>query len=429
MLDDWLAVRRRASAQALAAHVSATDLVRVRPAFGSRIRPVRGSVLASRRVADWDPEPDYLFHWVRDAAIVMLAARHLPDPGWDARMADHATFSLGLLTEPVPEANPQRPVTRETHLRYLRDDVDFAQMDADRRHADPRANPDGTPDFQRWARPQHDGPALRALSVLAWPRPLPDAARQLTARDLDFVRRSVARPAIGPWEEDGELGFHAFTMIAQHAALTVGGDGGQDALTTLERAIDALWSTDLGAMRAWSGGAAPDSAVCLAALLHPEPFHYGIAAPRILATRRWLEAWAARRWTVNRGQGDLVGRSPGDGYFGGNPWVPVTLGLAEQDYRLALIAVDSDLPEAAETVRDLLPESTEGGPVLARALMQRADRRIEALARLLPADGPLPEQVDGTTGRPVSCLDLAWSHAALIEVDAARRAALRRLKG
>ena len=39
--------------------------------------------------------------------------------------------------------------------------------------ADTRVNPDGTLDMLRWARPQHDGPALRALTLLRWARVAP----------------------------------------------------------------------------------------------------------------------------------------------------------------------------------------------------------------------------------------------------------------
>ena len=46
-----------------------------------------------------------------------------------------------------------------------------------RRVADTRVNPDGTLDISRWARPQHDGPPLRALALLRWVRTLRSNAR------------------------------------------------------------------------------------------------------------------------------------------------------------------------------------------------------------------------------------------------------------
>ena len=75
-LAGWIVVRREGAIRSIRAAVSATGLVRQRPGFGWAVRPAPGSVLASPRLADWNPEPDYFHHWIRDAAVVM---RVLPD--------------------------------------------------------------------------------------------------------------------------------------------------------------------------------------------------------------------------------------------------------------------------------------------------------------------------------------------------------------
>ena len=84
--------------------------------------------------------------------------------------------------------------------------------------ADVRYNPDGTPDVVRWSRPQHDGPALRALTTLKMledractlDKERPRAERLLNA-DLRFCLSRHALPCYDVWEE--ELGHHFYTRL------------------------------------------------------------------------------------------------------------------------------------------------------------------------------------------------------------------------
>ena len=57
-------------------------------------------------------------------------------------------------------------------------------------------------------------------------------------------------------------------------------------------------------------------------------------------------------------------------------------------------------------------------------MRMRAAIRFGALARRLPEDGEMPEQLDKATGAPASARNLAWSYAAFIGAVAARDAAL-----
>ncbi len=81
--------------------VSARDIVKVRPGFGQTVRPIAGSVVASRVLAAYDPDPDYFFHWFRDSAIVIDAVRLLYETGHLGaealtHFADFVRFSLSL---------------------------------------------------------------------------------------------------------------------------------------------------------------------------------------------------------------------------------------------------------------------------------------------------------------------------------------------
>ena len=76
-LSDWIERQFQRSAAALARAISATHLTRTRKPFRQTVIPAKGSVLASPVIADWNPEPDYFFHWVRDSAIAMKAVAEL----------------------------------------------------------------------------------------------------------------------------------------------------------------------------------------------------------------------------------------------------------------------------------------------------------------------------------------------------------------
>lgn len=415
-LSTWIEAQREASARALADVVSATDLVHERPGLGQRVRPRRGSVLASRHPGLWDPEPDYVHHWVRDAAIVFLAARRIGGNGWPRRMADYVAFSLEIATRPGPPGNPLAASARPDHRRFLRPDAELAALTGDALLGEPRAGADGSADAERWSRPQYDGPALRALSLLRWTGRRDAAMERLLAIDLDHVCRHAARPCIGPWEEEGEDDLHAFTLIAQRIALAEGlgagllpEEGARAPLDRIDAALETLWRPGPGHLAARAGSADTDAAVILAALLAgDDAAPFGPADPRIRASAAALEDWSAAAYPLNRGAPvPLVGRNPADRYFGANPWVPVTLAMAELHFRLATAPAHVD--------------ATGGGP---QALGARGDACLAALAARLPTAGALPEQLDRATGEPRSCPDLAWSHAAFLEATAAREAAI-----
>src|SRR4029453_9508817 len=69
--ETWIDRQYGLSPQAMLTAVSPTHLLKERPGFGQTIVPKRGSVIASPVMGDWDPDPDYFFHWFRDSAIVI----------------------------------------------------------------------------------------------------------------------------------------------------------------------------------------------------------------------------------------------------------------------------------------------------------------------------------------------------------------------
>ena len=424
--EAWVEARLAGAIRALRRAVSATTLIRTRPAFGWQVQPAEGSVLASARMAAWDPEPDYFYHWVRDAAI---ALRVLPEviaavepherQWWRDAFRAHVAFSLRI-SDPDrrrPERNPLSATTRADHLRFLRADAELAALTGDAWLGEPRFAADGGPDLERWARPQDDGPALRASACLTVIESLPDLAtaevERLVLRDLAQLQRVAGRACIGPWEEEPARRT-TFTLVVQWDALDRGaawragqGDGaGAAELDAAAHRIAAL-------IRAAADPNAPawresieaasgqfDSATVLA-LLHAgrKQGPFALDAARTLGTVAELERIFAELYPINRGRSvPAMGRWREDVFFGGNPWFPVTLGFAELHYRIAALTGE-------------------------RRAYDKAEGWMALIAEVAPQGDGLPEQFDRTTGAPASCLALTWSAAAFIGAATARKAA------
>ena len=188
--ERWAGREYSHAATAMQRSISARGIVKERVGFGQTVRPVAGSIVASPVLASWDPDPDYFFHWFRDSAIVIDAVRLLYEAGHLGaaaltHFADFLRFSLSLqaLDGRVLVQLPQwRAKVLPHFVQYLRGD-DLKTVFGDAVYADTRVNPDGTLDISRWTRPQHDGPPLRALTVLRWMRTLrqQDARASVTA--------------------------------------------------------------------------------------------------------------------------------------------------------------------------------------------------------------------------------------------------------
>lgn len=405
---------------------SATHLSRHRSGFGWVVRPAPGSVLASPRVAEWNPEPDYFHHWVRDAAIVLNAVPLAieADPTahgfWLKFIADFVDFAL-TTTDPDrkgPASNPLRPSAQPGLQQYLRPDAELAALIGAAWLEEPRFAPDGGPDLERWSRPQDDGPALRASALMAVLDALPEAAspqaEALIARDIEHTLRTAGRASIGPWEEEPPPRRTTFTLIAQWDALSRAAGrlqrrDLQDAADRLAELIQTAADTTTGGWR--ESLEAPegrlDSSTCLA-ILHAgrSDGPFALNAPRTRATMTALEAQFATLYPINgTTSATAIGRWTEDVYFDGNPWFPTTLGFASICYLIAAETGDAEALEKAESWM---------------ALIKGVAPRPE---------GPLPEQFDRSTGAPTSCLDLTWSAAAFLEAADARDRALQAMAG
>lgn len=430
LLDHWIARQYQHSAASMLRSVSC-GIVKSRPGFAQLVRASQGSIVASPVLGSYDPEPDYFFHWYRDSAIVVDALRILdddPHSGLDTRqhVADFVRFSLSLraLDGRALSDGAWRGQVDENFRGYLRDATELSRVFGNAVSDETRVNPDGSLDISRWPRPQYDGSAMRALSILRWLRTQRfDAAVHLDMEtllrgDLTDARRCARLSCFDIWEE--EQGRHYYTLRVTAAALRAGAEWlaqrgdyvdsqlCDTAATELMRQLDGYWVEPAGYLKSRvldSGMASSkdlDISVVLAANhagTQGEPHSAGDA--RVAATVSHLERLFDAAYPINRArppdQAPAMGRYAGDVYFSGGAYYFATLGTAEFYFKAAASAAD---------------------PTPLRA---RGDAFLRTVQAFTPSSGDMSEQFDQQTGLPRSARHLAWSYAAFISCIAARR--------
>ena len=432
-LDEWADAQARISARKMAECVSATSIIKHRPGFGQTVHPAKGSVIAAIGSAHSETEPDYFFHWLRDSAAIMDAAlvlvrRGIEADAWKQRFAEFVRFSLDLR-----QINGSRFLqdTRDLHERtapklrqFIRPDVELAAVEGESVLGEVRYNADGTIDFLKWSRPQHDGLAARALVALrfmevnAVAEEAQASVAELIQLDLDYTGRHAGEACIDIWEEENAQ--HYYTCLVQFAALAKGAEWAERngetihatrlraAATRMADQLGDFWSADAGHFfsrilpSAEQTPKALDFAIILGVLhagLTDGP--HSIADDRALQTLNRLEELFAAEYALNRKAGAAlaIGRYTGDTYFSGGAYFFCTFGAAEFYYKLA--AANADV-----------------------GLIAKGDAIMEMARRSIPPSGEISEQFDQTTGAQTSAKSLTWSYASYLTAWDARRHAL-----
>src|SRR6185437_5024534 len=143
-----------------------------------------------------------------------------------------------------------RPRIAADFVQFLRPDAELQGVHGAAVAGETRVNPDGTLDISNWGRPQNDGPALRAITVLRWMRSVPldsallAACEGLVRADLRFTRDHGREPCYDIWEE--ERGLHYFTLRVSAQALE---DGAEWLDMRGERADASDYRTEAQAIR------------------------------------------------------------------------------------------------------------------------------------------------------------------------------------
>jgi glucoamylase len=440
-LDDWIEIEHARAIDGMLLSVSPVGLVKTRPGFGQVIRPLRGAIVASPVLASYDPDPDYFFHWYRDSALIVDALKLLRAGAQPRTLAlghlqDFIEFSLALqaLDGRRLAGGPWRSAVSSEFVRYLRTPEDLDHAHGPAIAGETRVNADGTLDISQWARPQHDGPALRALALLRWghgqtlPESLNEQMARLLKMDLAYARVHGRLPCFDIWEEERAL--HYYTLRVSAAALEQGsgwlqqrGEHDEAAACAAEASalyelLDGFWLADRGhyASRLLPDGGlsakALDIAVLLAAVhAGPTAGRHDAGDPRMHSTLERLTALFERLYPINRAlsadEAPALGRFEGDVYYSGGAWYISTLAAAEFCYQAAALRAGAL------------------GRAEADGWFRRGDRFLRTVRRYTPANGELSEQFDQRTGRQTSAKHLSWSYAAFLTCTEARRAAVR----
>lgn len=369
-----------------------------------------GSVIASpERVS-----PNYYYHWNRDSALTYMTVLHLYQNS----------------------SGDQKNLFKQKMIEF----ADFsAKLQTTSALGEPKFFVDGRVFDGAWCRPQNDGPALRAVTLLAIAREFRannngDLANQhllpVIRRDIDFVKNIWRQSNCDLWEEI--YGDHFYTRMVQRRALIEAAKDatwlGEDANQLKSEAdmigtdLQKFWDADknyfLSTLNRTGGidykNSNLDASVILAVLHgHTDDGFINYTDKRMLATAEKLLQTFHSLYPINQVKdtvGTAIGRYPEDRYAGsnfngGNPWVLLTAALSQYYFRVA---------------QEYMAEGADRDASIAYFKAEDLLRRVQYHA---PADGALAEQMDRQSGYMTSARDLTWSHAEVLEMFFARKTA------
>lgn len=394
-------------------------------------------------------EPDYFRHWIRDAALTMnLVVSFYQNAGTDhdrgfyyQRMMDYVDFSRKNQTTNNPSGGLGEPLFE--------------------------AN--GDPYNKGWGRPQNDGPAIRAITLIRWAEVLLGEGKETLVReklyaselpaytvikaDLEYTSHHWREANFDLWEE--VKGQHFYTRMMQRKALIDGatlaarlGDTGaatwyreQADLISIE--IKKHWSDNRGYIETTldrvEGVDYKNSnldASSILAILHGDTHDgfFPVQHSKAMATAFRLIETFKRIYGINSNgmPGTAIGRYEEDRYNGtgfgeGSPWLLLTSGMAEYHYRVAK-GIRSDKKITVDHwnygfIHNLVPDITygavlkEGQPLfdkLLAKLHERGDDFLERVRYHSANDGSMSEQINRHNGYMQGARDLTWSYAAFL---------------
>ena len=347
--------------------------------------------------------PNYYFDWVRDTALTMRSLIDLYDAKRD-------------------------PKLKKLILTWIDAEIFRQTLPTMTGLGEPKFNVDGSGYTGPWGRPQNDGPALRAISIIRFARILLRDGEQdyvikklynsgsVIKKDLEYTAREWTKPNFDLWEE--VKGMHFYTLLVQHTALQEGAkmarefrddeaasryeaEANKIARGLVNRFLDPNVGirTTVDRVEGIDYKTSNLDAAPMLALLHTYPYQklFGFNHPQV---RKYIDTLAltfAKGYEVNKALPDLgvgIGRYPEDRYDGngtslGNPWFLLTLGLGE--YMCLL---------RNEVRTDRMDQMIE--KQFQRALFH-SDRR-----------GHMSEQFNQRTGHMQGAVDLTWSHNAFL---------------
>ncbi|MBC7693166.1 MAG: glycoside hydrolase family 15 protein [Methylotenera sp.] len=436
----------------------------------------KGSVMASPS----KDEPNYYFHWIRDAALTMNGVFELQKNSsgaehnrWISYLMDYIHFSRQNQLTPNRSGSP-----------------------ADLGLGEPKFHLNGTAFDESWGRPQNDGPALRSMVLIRLAHQLLNSGNSTDAEtvkrllytaqipaqtvikaDLEYVSHHWRDASYDLWEE--VQGRHFYTLMMQQRALHEGailarrlGDPEaaswyQQQSQAIRQVIPGFWSVSKNYIVAtqnssWSDQAKPsglDIAVILASL-HASPhdqssgdLFMSVSDDRVIATAGALRQAFDSLYSVNRvqngHQGERLapglGRYPEDIYDGvtnhgqGNPWFLSTQAMAEFHYKLAAQIRNARAVTLSPTkmayfgrvsgltsLRDgfrsgqILKSTDAGFAKLVSALNDEGDAYMNRALYHAESNGAQAEEFNRSSGFSQGAVHLTWSYVSYLSALQAR---------
>ncbi|KAL1965696.1 hypothetical protein VTN77DRAFT_5196 [Rasamsonia byssochlamydoides] len=388
--------------------------------------------------------PDYWYTWTRDAALTFkyLIDRFVHgDSSLQGLIQDYISAQAKLQTV----QNPSGDLSSGAGL------------------AEPKFYINETAFLGQWGRPQRDGPALRATSLIAYSQWLIDNGYSdvalshvwpITRNDLAYVAQYWNQTGYDLWEEVDGSSF--FTIAVSHRALVEGAALAKRLNQTVGD-YQSVASQILCFQQSFWTGSYIDSNINL---VH-DVSRTGKDANSILASIHVFDPEAAcddstfqpcsstalanhkavvdsfrGLYSINdsikTGSAVAIGRYAEDIYYDGNPWYLCTLAVAEQLYdalyqweKQGSLTITStslnffrDFDPSVNT--GTYPSSSSTYSSLTNAIKTYADGFVSIVQKYTPDNGALSEQFSKVNGSQTSAVDLTWSYAAFLTAASRR---------
>ncbi|MCO4753492.1 MAG: glycoside hydrolase family 15 protein [Bacteriovoracaceae bacterium] len=380
-------------------------------------------------------QPNYFYHWVRDAALVM------------------STIFDVMVVE-------QDPI-KKNQLKSLMYDF-VARVQSNQQASgffnlgEPKYHVDGRPFTGPWGRPQHDGPALRAVTLIKFANYLIDEGQEQWVRenlytpelpalspikmDLEYTAIYFNSHGFDYWEE--VMGLHFSTAMAQRRALLSGaklarrlGDNGaadfyEIKAQKVSKLIETFWNPNKGHIESTLNQTRGvyksqlDVSVILG-VHHGDngDGFFGVEDSRVMATAVKIEESFKQIYSINKSQdhlGTAIGRYPEDTYDGyrtdrlGNPWFLATFAMGEYYLRLEKRLRNSSSVNIQDVCHRLQLSGCDSKDKLLSKLRNKALGFFKRADYHADDNGHMDEQMSRFNGFMMGARDLTWSYAAHI---------------
>lgn len=452
------------------ANIATPNHVLIKKEQDKTLKALPGVILASPEIKSPTFKMDYAYDWVRDSAITMDEIARLYDYRDNINQKQKLIPYFINYIKWVNNAQKQIPVNKIATL------------------GEPRFNIDGTIDTTpSWARPQYDGPAMRASTLIhiytilsktdvSDKDKLLQQIRHLIETDLNFIAKNWNQPSYSLWEELKDKNF--FTEMVQRRALLLGAKFEQQfnnknqanyylaQARALNVALIKHWNESVGYYKEGldnqelKGGDLNVSTI-LGIILGASPEvddQFAVDNSKSIDTAFFIRAIFSQLYFINLthpNEAPLIGRYINDKYDGkdfiyGNPWPLASAYLAEFYYKLAkklIVKEQIDInPLTINFYKQLNPNlnfnkssliTREDNPDLfysiVNNLIKSGDEmllRVKKYSVCLPNRGclHLSEQFDRQNGQQASAKDLTWSYISVLAALQSREDAIKELQ-